>query len=140
MKSFFVCLVLVFSFISCSIDDGTTDFKIETLPIKSAIVPDSFTFGRQYTISVTYELPSSCHAFYELFYQYKDTARVIAVNSIVDQSNVCTDGLIEQEYRFLVSVVQEEDYTFKFWKGVDTNGENIFEEIIVPVNNVTIKE
>ena len=140
MKFFFVRLILVLTIVSCSIDDGATDFKIETLPIKSAIVPDSFTYGRQYTISVIYELPSSCHAFYGLFYQYQDTARVIAINSIVDESNICTDGLIEQEYRFLVSVVQEEDYTFKLWKGVDTNGENIFEEIIVPVNNVTIKE
>jgi hypothetical protein len=34
----------------------------------------------------------------------------------------------------LVRASQEEDYIFKFWKGKDTNGENIFEEVIVPVN------
>ena len=134
MKRFFVSLILTLSIISCSTDDNANDFKIETLPIKSAVVPEAFTFGRNHAISVKYDLPSSCHAFYDLFYQYEGTARIVAINSVVNENNTCTDALIEIEYQFLVSVVQKEDYTFKFWKGVDNNGENIFEEIIVPVN------
>lgn len=139
MKRLFVTLVLVLSIISCSTDDSSNNFKIETLPIKSAVVPDSFTFGDRHTIMVKYELPSSCHAFYDLYYQYEGSSRIVAINSIVNESNVCTDDVREIEYQFLVSVVQEQDYTFKFWKGVDGNGENIFEEIIVPVNGVTPK-
>ena len=134
MKRFFVSIILTFSLLSCSLDDGTTDFTIETLPIKSAVVPEAFIFGSNHTITVIYDLPSSCHGFYDLYYQYEGTSRIVAINSVVIENNTCTDGLIEVEYQFLVSVVQREDYTFKFWKGVDSNGENIFEEILVPVN------
>jgi len=135
MKRFFVSLVLTLSIVSCSLDDNNAnDFKIETLPIKSAVVPEAFTWGSKHTITVKYDLPSSCHGFYDLFYQHEGTSRIVAINSVVNENNTCTDALIEVEYQFLVSVVQKEDYTFKFWKGVDNNGENIFEEIIVPVN------
>ena len=138
MKRFFVSLALTLSIVSCSLDDNNAnDFKIETLPIKSAVVPEAFTWGSNHTITVKYDLPSSCHNFYDLFYQHEGTARIVAINSIVNENNTCTDALIEIEYQFLVNVVQKEDYTFKFWKGVDNNGENIFEEIIVPVNEVT---
>lgn len=134
MKRIFASLILTLSIISCSTDDNANDFKIETLPIKSAVVPEAFTFGNNHVITIKYDLPSSCHAFYDLYYQYEGTSRIVAINSVVNENNTCTDALIEIEYQFLVSVVQKEDYTFKFWKGVDNNGENIFEEIIVPVN------
>ena len=39
-----------------------------------------------------------------------------------------------EEYDLLVTAKQEEGYLFKFWKGTDNNGENIFEEVVVPVN------
>ena len=135
MKRFFASLILTLSIISCSLDDGNaSDFIIETLPIKSAVVPEAFTFGNNHAITVRYDLPSSCHAFYDLYYQYEGTSRIVAVNSLIDESVACTDDVREFEYTFEVSVVQEEDYTFKFWKGTDEDGENIFEEIIVPVN------
>ena len=58
-----------------------------------------------------------------------------SMGSLVNENGPCTDDLREIEYTFKVNVVQREDYTFKFWKGVDGDGENIFEEIIVPVVN-----
>lgn len=134
MKRFFLSLTLVFLFVSCFTDDDTNNFKLETLPIKEAIVPDSFNFGSQHEITIKYDLPDGCHSFYDLFYQYQDTTRVVAVNSLVHQDLNCTEALIEEEYTFIVNVVQHEDYIFKFWKGTDSNDENIFEEIIVPVN------
>ena len=121
-------------FVSCSLDDDGNNFKIETLPIKEAIVPAEFTFESLHEITIVYDLPSGCHAFYNLFYQYDNTTRIVAVNSLVDESVACTDDVREFEYTFEVSVVQREAYTFKFWKGTDEDGENIFEEIIVPVN------
>ena len=122
-------------FVSCSLDDGNTNnVSIVTLPIKEAILPAEFIFGSKHNITITYELTSGCHSFYGLFYQYEEASRIVAVNSLVDESVACTDDVREFEYTFEVSVVQREDYTFKFWKGTDEDGENIFEEIIVPVN------
>ena len=125
----------MFLFVSCSQDDdNANNFKIETLPVNEVIVPEEFTFGSRHDITITYDLPSGCHSFYNLFYRYEGTSRIVAVNSFVNESVACTDDIREFEFTFEVNVVQREDYIFKFWKGIDAGGENIFEEIIVPVN------
>jgi len=134
MKRFFVSLVLILLFTSCSVDDDANNFTLETLPIKEAVVPAEFTYGALHDITVKYDLPSGCHSFYDLFYQYDGAIRTVAINALVNEGVACTDDIREIEYTFKVNVVQREDYTFKFWKGVDSDGENIFEEIIVPVN------
>ena len=135
MKRLFLNVILVFLFVSCSLDDDdANNFKIETLPVKEAIVPAEFTFGSRHDITITYGLPSGCHSFYNLFYRYESTSRIVAVNSLVNESVACTDDIREIEYTFEVNIVQREDYVFKFWKGIDGGGENIFEEIIVRVN------
>ena len=135
MKRVLLNLVLVFLFVSCSLDDdNANNFKLETLPVKEVIVPDEFIFGSMHNITITYDLPSGCHSFYDLFYQYEGTSRTVAVNSLVNENTACTDDLREREHTFEVNIVQREDYIFRFWKGVDAAGENVFEEIIVPVN------
>jgi len=134
-KKILIITIVIFTLFSCSIDDDSSNFSIETLPIKEAIVPTEFIFGESYTLKVIYDLPSGCHSFYDLFYQYEGTSRIVAINSIVDNNQIgCTLALIEKEYNFIVNVRQPEDYTFKFWKGIDSNGDDIFEEIVVPVS------
>jgi len=135
MKRVFILILTIFTFSSCSLDDDDNTYvSIETLPIKQAIVPLEFEYGSVYTLKVIYDLPSGCHSFYNLFYQYENTARIIAINSLVNSNQACTEALIEKEYEFEVTVSQRENYIFKFWKGIDNEGDDIFEEIVVPVN------
>ena len=134
MKSAFILILTIFTLSSCSLDDDDNTYvSIETLPIKQAIVPLEFEYGSVYTLKVIYDLPSGCHSFYNLFYQYENTARIIAINSLVNSNQACTEALIEKEYEFEVTVSQRENYVFKFWKGIDDEGHDIFEEIVVPV-------
>ena len=134
MKSAFILILTIFTLSSCSLDDDDNTYvSIETLPIKQAIVPLEFEYGSIYTLKVIYDLPSGCHSFYNLFYQYENTARIIAINSLVNSNQACTEALIEKEYEFEVTVSQRENYVFKFWKGIDDEGHDIFEEIVVPV-------
>ena len=134
MKSAFILILTIFTLSSCSLDDDDNTYvSIETLPIKQAIVPLEFEYGSVYTLKVVYDLPSGCHSFYNLFYQYENTARIIAINSLVNSNQACTEALIEKEYEFEVTVSQRENYVFKFWKGIDDEGHDIFEEIVVPV-------
>jgi hypothetical protein len=85
MKRIFLNLVLVFLFVSCSQDDdNTNNRRIVTLPIKQAIVPASFDFGFQHEITIIYDLPSGCHSFYDLFYQYEGTYRIVELNSLLN--------------------------------------------------------
>ena len=133
IKNILVSILVLFTVSSCSLEDDNSNLSIETLPIKEAMVPIEFDFGSIYKLKVVYDLPSGCHSFYDLYYQYENTARIIAINSVVNTNLACTEALIEREYEFEVNVTQQEDYIFKFWKGTDSTGKDIFEEIIVPV-------
>ncbi|MDH5415516.1 MAG: hypothetical protein OEW87_15370, partial [Flavobacteriaceae bacterium] len=66
---------------------------------------------------------------------YDGDSRIVAVNSIVSTNSVCPEALIEAEHTFVVKASQGKDYIFKFWKGKDGNGQDIFLEIVVPVIN-----
>lgn len=69
-----------------------------------------------------------------MYYEYQDTARIVAVRALLSLEDACTENIRQEEYKFVVNVTQQEDYLFKFWKGKDSNGEDTFEEIVVPVN------
>lgn len=133
IKKILILAFLTLTFNSCSLDSDTPNFGYETLPIKEAIVPDEFQFGSTYTITVKYGLPSTCYSFHELYYQYDGTSRIVAINAMIYYDEACRDVATEKEYDFPVSVTQSEDYVFKFWKGKDSNGQDIFDEVVVPV-------
>ena len=133
IKKLLIATLVIFTFYSCDVGDDNNNFEIKTLVIKEAVVPTEFEFGNSYTLKVVYDLPNGCHSFYDLFYQYDGPSRIVAVNSLVNLNLECTEALIEEEHNFIVNVTQEEDYTFRFWKGKDNNGNDIFEDIIVPV-------
>ncbi len=136
LHKIFIQIVVLFTLVSCSInDDENINFTVVTLPIKSYEVPEFFVFGETDTITVAYDLPDGCHSFYELFYQYEGTSRKVAVNAFVNSDSTCTQVIEEKEISFPVQARQREDYIFKFWIGEDSSGENIFEEVIVPVIN-----
>lgn len=96
--------------------------------------PVSFTFGETDTLKLKYTLPNGCYHFNDVYYEYKDSTRIVAIRASIELDAYCTEALIMEEYDLLVTAKQEEDYLFKFWKGTDNDGENIFEEVIVPVN------
>jgi len=127
-----LCLLTVL--LSSCLNDNEHDFTYELLSIDEAIVPASFIFGQKDTIAIKYTLKNSCYSFDNLYYQYQDTARVVAVRAFVSLEDACAEIISQKEYKFAVNVTQQEDYVFKFWKGTDSNGENIFEEIIVSVD------
>lgn len=135
MNKKILLLLTIICFTSCS--DSNSDvgsFTLVDLPVDSYILPESFIFGEQYNITVTYTLPDGCHSFNNLFYEIKDTSRIIAIRAFVDLDRECTTAVFTEEHLFVEEITQEEDYVFKFFKGQDNDGENIFEEVTVPVN------
>jgi len=136
VKKILASIFVVITLLSCSLndDDVNSNLSLKTLPIKEALVPVSFDFGQPHEITIFFDLPDECHSFYSLFYQHDGTSRIVAVNSLVNNTASCTLAIIEKQFTFTVEATQQEDYTFKFWKGTDSNGDDIFEEVIVPVN------
>ncbi len=128
-------LVLTITLFSSCLENDDPNYEYRLLPIESSMVPTSFKFNTGDTIKVTYNLPSGCYQFDNLYYEYKDTARIVAIRAIEHLEINCTQAIIEKEFKFPVQVKQRQDYVFKFWKGKDINGEDVFEEKVVEVTN-----
>lgn len=135
MKKITLLLIGLLVFYGClNNDNDQPNYAFEYLPIDEAITPASFTFGQIDTITVKYSLPNGCYSFNQIYYETKDTTRIVAVTALVALDDVCTQAIIQEEKKIAVMASQREDYVFKFYKGKDANGENIFNEVVIPVN------
>lgn len=137
-KILFLALVVSLTlFNSCAVDDNTTDFQFEFIPIDSVEMPEEFNFGDTYFISVTYKRPTNCHTFSNFQYiQGTGNTRTVAVVNFVTLGNGCEalENVFETE-TFSFSVLDSAPYTFRFWQGKDDNGEDVYLIYEVPVNN-----
>lgn len=134
MKKIVLFLIVITSFLSCSLDDDNTSYTYDVLPIESYIVPASFTLGETYEIKLKYQKPTSCHIYQGIYYDKNLNTRTIAIQTAVQNNQVCTQQippLSEVSFNFMVN--NTGSYIFKFYKGEDANGENIFEEVEIPV-------
>ncbi|WP_100613745.1 hypothetical protein [Confluentibacter citreus] len=133
--------ILILSFVlilmgSCSLDNDRDDFNLEILPIESVDIPDSFTMGQTYPITVSYLRPSSCNLFKEFYYAKDNNIRTVAIIDYKYLNHNCEDldnELVEATFNF--QVTSNGSYIFKFWQGEDDNGENQYLIIEVPVTN-----
>jgi len=134
MKKIILLFAGLFLFYACLNNEDQINFGYEILPIDEYTTPIAFTFGEKDTVKVKYTLKNSCYNFDNIYYEYQDTARIVAVRAIVNLDENCTDVSTQREFDIVVTATQREDYVFKFFKGLDANGNNIFEEAVVPVN------
>ncbi len=136
-KRFFTFLLLVagLTISSCS-NDSSPNFKFVPLPIISAELPESFTLGHTYKISVTYALPDGCTHFSNFHVTDKDitTRNVVIFGTERTDQEVCTEAIVEETATFNFVVLYSETYIFRFWKGESANGEQEYFEVEVPVN------
>ena len=131
VKRIFFVIFAVVLFVSCS--DDSTDYHYELLETEDAIVPEEFEFGKIYDITVKYIVPDDCYIASDILYEYDETARNIAVISLVVDENSCEALEIEQELTVRVHALQASPYIFRFWQGEDDNGDPIYLSIEVPV-------
>ena len=119
---------------SCSVDDDTQDFNLEILPVESVEIPDSFTLGQTYPITVSYLKPSTCHLFREFYYAKENNIRTVAIIDYKYLNHDCEDlenELVEATFNF--NVTSNGSYIFKFWQGEDADGVDQYLTIEVPV-------
>lgn len=132
-------LALLF-FSSCSLDNDEPDVHFEFMPIENVVVPETFQYGEIYTIEYTYYRPSTCYFFSDLYYDAVGNTRTIAVINVVyheDSDITCTDldnQLEAGSFQFQVNN-SNGSYTFKFWQGVNEDGEDEYLIIDVPIEN-----
>ena len=141
MKRLIILSLTLILFASCSIkDDGINyndaNYSLDILPIESVDMPDTFTLGETYPITVSYLKPSTCYSFKEFYYLKNNKERTVAVINYVTNNNSCTDlqdELVEATFNFVVT--SNGSYIFKFWQGTDENDVDQYLTIEVPVTN-----
>ncbi len=135
MKRLLVLCLSLLLFASCSLnDDDGKNYSFEVLPVESVDIPDSFELGETYPITISYFRPTTCYSFKELYYLKENNERTVAPITYVFENNDCTnleDDLVEATFNFIVT--SNGSYIFKFWQGEDTNGEDQYLTIEVPV-------
>ena len=139
MKRLIILSLTLILFVSCSINDNGSSYDgytLDVLPIESVDMPDAFTLGETYPITVHYFKPSTCYSFKEFYYLKNNNERTVAVINYVADNPNCTDlqdELTEATFNFVVT--SNGSYVFKFWQGTDENGDDQYLTIEVPVTN-----
>ena len=136
MKKIVLLFVLAASMYSCSIDDNNgPSYSTEFVAIESVDIPEEFIYGETHEISVSFLRPSSCHIFYDFFYEIDENQRTVAVRTVFPIDQQCetlTDDEVEVSFNF--EVLSTETYIFRFYQGEDENGEDIYQIVEVPVS------
>jgi hypothetical protein len=136
MKRLIILSLTLILFASCSLKDNGTNYNLDILPIESVDMPDAFTLGETYPITVSYLKPSTCYSFKEFYYLKNNNERTVAVITYVTDDAGCTDlqdELVEATFNFVVT--SNGSYIFKFWQGTDENDVDQYLTIEVPVTN-----
>lgn len=134
MKKIVLFLIVITSFLSCSLDDDGPTYTYSVLPVDSYVVPASFTLGQTYSIKLKYQKPTACHIYQGIYYEKNLNTRTIAIQTALQNNQVCTQEVPPiSEVSFNFTVTNTGSYIFKFYKGKDTAGEDIFEDVEIPV-------
>ena len=145
MKKLALLFLCVITLNSCSVnDDGST--VLSTLAeVSEYDLPEYFEKGKSYKVPLSFLLPDLCHQAVGLQRSrgkdFGDERRDIYVAGVVSYNAEQTDCTLEPEddsdlvvtSEFTISIDEDEPYTFYFWTGLDSTGENIFETVEVPV-------
>jgi len=140
MKKIALLLLTVITISSCSLEESNEpSFYYEVLPVESFEVPQSVSFGQNYEIKMTYKRPTDCHYYEGCYYKTEGYSTIVGIQTYVldgECSALENQEPIEASFTFKVDGLHNatQPYIFKFYKGKDTYGNDIFEEVSIPVN------
>jgi hypothetical protein len=134
MKKFVFFLIMISMVVSCTLDDEPKSDSV-ALPIESVIIPSDWPLNQLGAIKVTYRRPTTCHLFNGFNYQYTDEfTRTVNIEAIKFNDDNCIDASAESyEVDLQFKPTEFGIYHFKFWSGVDENGNNTFLEYDIDV-------
>ncbi len=140
MKKIALLLLTAITLTSCSLEESNEPrFYYEVLPVESFEVPQSVVLGENYEIKMTYKKPSNCHVYEGCYYRTEGYTTTVGIQTYVLDNPDCQPienmELFESSFTFKVEGFQNaiQPYIFKFYKGKDTSGNDIFEEVSIPV-------
>ncbi len=135
MKKIFVLVLSMFVLNGCLPDDDDfVDISIEFIPIDSYNIPEEFHSGETYEITLFYTKPNECYQFRDIFFAVNGNERIVAIENTIDNALNCPFNPVQDEATFNFPVNGFLDhYVFKLWQGKDTNGNDVYTIVEVPV-------
>lgn len=135
MKKIILLLVVATTFLACSLNENdNVNYDYKVLPIASYTLPASFKFGEAKEIKLKYQKPSDCYFYQGIYYDKELNTRTIAIQVAVKKDHACIAILpAESEVSFNFLPTSLGTYIFKFYKGEDSAGKDIFEEVEIYV-------
>lgn len=134
MKKIIALVGLLLLTISCNVESDPPKYHYELLPVASYELPTDFYVDTENEIVINYSNPSNCHVFDGFYYEKAGQTRTIAVQTSVIEQNNCTtltNQIVAKTLTF--NPTETGTYVFKFWKGKDLNGVDVFEEVAIDV-------
>lgn len=130
MKKIALLILFITTLTGCSLDDNNQDsYDYQILAVDSYTLPDNFKLGNTYEIKLKYQKPTVCHIFQGIYYDKNLNVRTIAIQTAVKNGQACELSIPPlSEVSFNFYVTNTGSYIFKFYKGKDTAGKDLFEE------------
>ncbi|SHI51565.1 hypothetical protein [Pseudozobellia thermophila] len=133
----FTSVAITVGFASCSLDDDGANFYYAPLEIVNAQVPDTFEYGKVYTINVDLLRPDDCTMSdtFDVRRSATDSTNIRTVSAIgiVLEKDECEEVSEEIRDSFQFEVIYNDPYIFRFYSGDNENGDPEFIEVEVPV-------
>jgi len=133
MKKIALLFIAMFALGACSLGDDGPKYTLEVLPVESYVLPESFGFGETYPITIRYKRPTNCYAFEGFYYEKNGNDRIVGITARKQEGSDCAadDSVYEATFNFTCTV--HGSYRFRFYKGDNTDGTPIFEDVEVQV-------
>lgn len=126
MKKLLVLVFLSFLVNSCSVGADETRVN-ELLPVQSVVLPTAMAVDVISQITVKYTRPTDCYIFNGFNLNIDGFTNYVAVQAVkLKESNCMPDNENVLEVTLLYKPTVAGLYTFKFWTGKDTAGNNTF--------------
>ena len=131
MKKLLLFFFALVTLSSCSINDDDepqNNILYAYAAIDEVVMPDAFVLGEEYEIKITYTNPSPCHEMFGFEYVPENQTHYFGIVSSFNPNDpLCSDEVgSTEEYVWKFRANRNEKYIFKFWTGIDSNGEAVF--------------
>ncbi len=141
MNRLVVFLLTFVTLSSCSIgEDDIPEIKYELAEITANDLPDEFEYGKSYTVTVTYILPTPCSSFAGIDGRRGGTTGeerreiyLTAISSYQTNDNCNTTTGDTGTSTFSIFIDEMEPFKFYFWTDTDADNQPIYNEVTVPV-------
>ena len=127
---------MLYSVLSCSADDDTTNDYQTFLSVTTAEVPETIEVNTSQTIVISYNKPTNCHVYTDMFYENEPLQATMAViSTYVESIGNCAvvNQTANASFKFEPKTIGT--HVLKFWQGKEANNQDIYLIYEIEVTN-----